>query len=195
VQLNVVDGAVIVREMRPNEVNAPLGVGHSVTIRVEDVDAHCNRAEIKPGIVYRDSVVTVTAFEVIYKTPISFGFRIQTPDRVSVISGDTRPSEALVQACNGCDLLFHEVSRERFGPDGPTGPAQGHTSAEELGDVARRARPRRLVIYHYGGGLRPDVVTEIIRKAFSGEVTFARDLDMYQEPISYAQCRGRDDHH
>ena len=45
VQLNVCDGAVIVREMRPNEVNAPLGVGHSVTIRVEDVDAHCNRAK------------------------------------------------------------------------------------------------------------------------------------------------------
>ena len=44
VQLNVGDGAVIVREMRPKEVNAPLGVGHSVTIRVEDVDAHCNRA-------------------------------------------------------------------------------------------------------------------------------------------------------
>jgi uncharacterized glyoxalase superfamily protein PhnB len=45
VQLNVGDGAVIVREMRPNEVNAALGTGHSVTIRVEDVDAHCNRAK------------------------------------------------------------------------------------------------------------------------------------------------------
>jgi len=45
VQLNVGDGAVIVREMRPNEVNTLLGVGHSVTIRVEDVDAHCNRAK------------------------------------------------------------------------------------------------------------------------------------------------------
>ena len=45
VQLNVCDGAVIVREMRPNEVNAPLGVGHSVTVRIEGVDAHCNRAK------------------------------------------------------------------------------------------------------------------------------------------------------
>jgi uncharacterized glyoxalase superfamily protein PhnB len=45
VQLNVGDGAVIVREMRPKEVNAPLGVGHSVTIRVEDVDSHCHRAK------------------------------------------------------------------------------------------------------------------------------------------------------
>ena len=45
VQLNVGDGAVILREMRPNEVNSPLGVGHSVTIRVEDVDADCSRAK------------------------------------------------------------------------------------------------------------------------------------------------------
>jgi uncharacterized glyoxalase superfamily protein PhnB len=45
VQLNVGDGAVIVREMRPNEVAAAPGVGHSVTIRVEDADAHCRRAK------------------------------------------------------------------------------------------------------------------------------------------------------
>jgi uncharacterized glyoxalase superfamily protein PhnB len=40
VQLNVGDGAVIVREMRSDEVNEELGSGHSVTIRVADVDAH-----------------------------------------------------------------------------------------------------------------------------------------------------------
>lgn len=45
VQLNVAEGAVIVRELRPNEVNAGLGTGHSVLIRVEDADAHCNRAK------------------------------------------------------------------------------------------------------------------------------------------------------
>lgn len=44
VQLNVGDGAVIVREMRQNEVNAVLGVGCSVTVRVEDADAHYKRA-------------------------------------------------------------------------------------------------------------------------------------------------------
>src|ERR1700693_5626971 len=45
VELNVGDGAVVVREMRPNEVNAVPGMGHSVMIRVEDADAHCNRAK------------------------------------------------------------------------------------------------------------------------------------------------------
>ena len=47
VQLNVGDGAVIVRELRPNELNAQLGIGHSVTIRVEDADAHCKRAKAR----------------------------------------------------------------------------------------------------------------------------------------------------
>lgn len=43
-QLNVDDGAVIVRELRPEEVGVAVGAGHSITVRVEDVDAHCRRA-------------------------------------------------------------------------------------------------------------------------------------------------------
>ncbi|HEX6494274.1 MAG TPA: VOC family protein [Acidobacteriaceae bacterium] len=45
VQLNVGDGAVIVREMRPNEANVALNFGHSIIIRVEDADAHSRRAK------------------------------------------------------------------------------------------------------------------------------------------------------
>jgi len=44
IQMNVGDGAVIVRELRPGEENAHRGVGCSVMIRVEDADAHCQRA-------------------------------------------------------------------------------------------------------------------------------------------------------
>ena len=56
VQLNVGDGAVIVREMRPNEVDAALGVGHSITIRVEDADAHCKRAREHGARITQDPV-------------------------------------------------------------------------------------------------------------------------------------------
>jgi uncharacterized glyoxalase superfamily protein PhnB len=45
VQINVGYGAVILRELRDNEVGAQLGVGHSVTIRVDDADAHYLRAK------------------------------------------------------------------------------------------------------------------------------------------------------
>ena len=45
VQLNVgAAGAVIVRERRPYEQDAPLGLGHNLTVRVEDADAHCANA-------------------------------------------------------------------------------------------------------------------------------------------------------
>ncbi len=56
VQLNVGDGAVIVREMRPNEVDAALGIGHSVTIRVEDADAHRNRAKDHGAVITQEPV-------------------------------------------------------------------------------------------------------------------------------------------
>jgi len=56
VQLNVGDGAVTVRELRPDEVNAPLGVGHSITIRVEDADAHCRRARERGARITQEPV-------------------------------------------------------------------------------------------------------------------------------------------
>ena len=56
VQLNVGDGAVIVREMRPNEVDTALGIGHSVTIRVEDADAHRNRAKDHGAVITQEPV-------------------------------------------------------------------------------------------------------------------------------------------
>ena len=44
VQMNVGTGAIIVREFRPGEHEARRGIGCSVTIRIEDVDAHYARA-------------------------------------------------------------------------------------------------------------------------------------------------------
>ena len=56
VQLNVGDGAVTVREMRPNEVNVTTGMGFSVTIRVGDADAHCKHARDHGAKITQDPV-------------------------------------------------------------------------------------------------------------------------------------------
>jgi uncharacterized glyoxalase superfamily protein PhnB len=45
VQLNVGEGAVIVKEMGVNEINAGQGMGHSIMIRVENADAHHDQAK------------------------------------------------------------------------------------------------------------------------------------------------------
>ena len=56
VQLNVGDGAVTLRELRENETGEALGMGHSVTIRVDDADAHCQRAKDHGARITQDPV-------------------------------------------------------------------------------------------------------------------------------------------
>jgi ribonuclease Z len=67
-----------------------------------------NAHEIKPGVVYKDANVTVTAFATKHAME-SYGYRFDTPDRSIVISGDTNPTQATIDACRGCDILIHEV--------------------------------------------------------------------------------------
>ena len=42
-----------------------------------------------------------------------FGYRIDTPDRSIVISGDGTLSPALIKAAQNCDILLHEVYSEQ----------------------------------------------------------------------------------
>jgi ribonuclease BN (tRNA processing enzyme) len=134
-----------------------------------------NTVKIHAGVVFRDSNLTVSAFEAVH-IPGSFGYRIQTNDRTIVISGDTIPVDALVAACDGCDILFHEAYGLTDDPTNPT--AAYHTSATSLGEVAKRARPKHLVVYHDVRIDRQQGLA-LISKAFSGKVTFANDLDVF----------------
>ncbi|MBI1796725.1 MAG: MBL fold metallo-hydrolase [Candidatus Eisenbacteria bacterium] len=146
------------------------------------VHAHENTA----GVVYRDSNVTVTAFAVPHANwTYSFGYRFDTPDRAIVISGDTRPSDAVVAACHECDILVHEVySAERVAsrpPEWQRYHAGAHTSTTELAAIATRAKPRLLVLYHqlFWGTDDAGLVREV-RRGYDGAVVSARDLEVYR---------------
>src|SRR5438132_4116139 len=67
-----------------------------------------NAHEIRAGVIYKDANMTVTAFPTKHAME-SYGFRFDTPDRSIVISGDTSPAQATIEACSGCDVLIHEV--------------------------------------------------------------------------------------
>jgi uncharacterized glyoxalase superfamily protein PhnB len=56
IQLNVGDGALTVREMRGDEASAPLGGGCSITVRVDDADAHCKRARDHGALISEEPV-------------------------------------------------------------------------------------------------------------------------------------------
>ena len=164
-----------------------------------NVNAH----EIKPGVIYKDAKITVTAFPTLHAVE-SYGFRFDTPDRSIVISGDTSPTEETIRACNGCDVLIHEVrtlelfsnlpeERRSFG-------SKNHTTSEQLAALATKAKPRLLIAYHgwiargpsvvpsgeqpvvlTTGGFHssPDAHQKEIASRYSGHFVIGRDLDVY----------------
>jgi ribonuclease BN (tRNA processing enzyme) len=66
--------------------------------------------DVEAGVVYRESDLTVAALAVHHGSwAQAFGYRIDTPGRSIVIPGDCTPSQVMVDACHGCDILLHEV--------------------------------------------------------------------------------------
>ena len=142
--------------------------------------------ETTGGPIYEDENVRVTAIPVLHGSwPYPLGYRFETDDRTIVISGDARPSQSLIDACNGCDILVHEVySAETFmqrPPEWQAYHADSHTSTVELADIAARARPELLVMYHqlYWGATDEDLLREIREAGYMGRVVSAADLDVY----------------
>ena len=112
-----------------------------------------NAHEIAPGVVYRDSNVTVTAFPARHEEMAnSFSYRFDTPDRTIVISGDTAPTQALIDHSRGCDVLIHEAysmtACRNVARPSPEFRRRHHTSSVELAEIANKVKPGLLVTYH-----------------------------------------------
>ena len=141
--------------------------------------------EIKPGVIYKDENVTVKAFAVRHgQWKEAYGFRFETKDKTIVISGDCGPDQAIVEACNGCDILLHEVYSVA-GFKKRTSMWQKyhsnfHTSTVELGEIANKAKPKLLVLYHQlvWSSNEQDLMREL-RDVYKGPVAYGGDLSIY----------------
>jgi len=146
--------------------------------------------EFDTGVVYDKDGVRITAIPVIHGSwKQAYGFRIDTPDRSIVISGDTVPTNTVLDAARGVDVLVHEVyPHSQVEPElrigGKTWPSymrEFHTSDLELGALAAQAQPKLLVLHHIvRHHVDDDALLESIRDAgFEGDVVIARDLDRF----------------
>jgi ribonuclease BN (tRNA processing enzyme) len=161
-----------------------------LAIRTEDESPGRSRGyglevkEIEPGIVFEDENVKVTAFAVDHGAwEHALGYRFDTPDRSVVVSGDTAPVDSVVEACDGCDVLVHDVYCEAGWRPGPPSwrryHATHHTSGPQLAEIASRAEPGLLVLTHLllFGCSEKRLLSEVTA-GYDGEVVLPDDLQI-----------------
>jgi ribonuclease BN (tRNA processing enzyme) len=144
-----------------------------------------NVHEIKEGLIYTDENVKVEAFLVEHGSwPEAYGYKFTTPDRVIVVSGDTKPCNNLIKYSEGVDILIHEVyykkGFDQYNDFWKNYHSCNHTSTYELAEIANSVRPGLLIMYHtlFWGGSEEDILNEIKAK-YDGKVVVGKDLEVY----------------
>lgn len=141
--------------------------------------------EITEGVAFEADDIRIEAFDVNHGAiKPAFGYRITTPDKTIVISGDTARSDALIEMARDADILFHEVISDQGlllnSESMQAYHKRSHTLASELGRIANEARPGLLVLYHalFYGTPESNIVDEV-RATYDGRVVLANDLDRF----------------
>ena len=105
------------------------------------------------------------------------------PGRLVVLTGDTRPCAAVVDAAQGADLLIHEAT---FGEEEKERAKEtGHSTAREAAQVAVAAKARRLVLSHVSArySISADELVKEAREVFK-ETVVAKDGMTVEVPFT-----------
>lgn len=163
---------------------------------------------VQPGVVYQDANVKVTAVENThfhfqpgdpgYGKYKSYSYRFETPGRVVFFTGDTGPSDAVVELAKGADLYVTETTSpedvvELYKKNGTweakTPSAQEgflrhmheeHVTPQDIGKMAAKAGVKAVVMTHLGPSVNPNDdyqrYVDEAKKYYSGPITLAKDL-------------------
>jgi ribonuclease BN (tRNA processing enzyme) len=145
--------------------------------------------EVTPGESVAGDGWRVAAVEVDHRVVVpAYGYRVEDArGQTLVISGDTAPCDAVVAAAQGAAMLVHELNNA--GPYQPLPPDateaqrehfrerwESHTSAEQVGALARRAAVPTLVLSHLPPTMDPAWVRATVAADYPGELILGEDL-------------------
>ena len=93
-----------------------------------------------------------------------------------VYSGDSRPTDRLIEAARSADILIHESG----GLDANASEVHrlGHSTGGDAGRAAAAAGAKRLVLTHFPADLLAGPRLAEARAAFGGPVELAADLTL-----------------
>ena len=149
--------------------------------------------ELKQGGVILKQDGVVVSCVLVDHPPVkpAFAYRLQSADRSIVISGDTRPCDALIRLAREADVLVHEVlwpeAVDRMLANVYNAAAlkksilSHHTPAVEVGRVAAEAQVKTLVLSHFVPADDPEItgemwMGEVRRGGYKGPIILGKDL-------------------
>jgi ribonuclease Z len=173
-------------------MNAMLAVEAGVRVAGAPKDAiklrdgyRADATEIAEGVVFRKDDLSIEAFRVHHgEIKPAYGYKITTANRSIVISGDTTYSEKLIEKAKGVDVLIHEVISAKALSGLPVSSREyhgkSHTTTAQLANIANKARPKLLVLYHVISMGEPEQrALNEVRAGYEGKVVLSRDLDVF----------------
>ena len=164
--------------------------------------------DVSAGVIYQDANVKVTAVEnthfhfqpgdPAYGKYHSYSYRFDTPDKVVFFTGDTGPSDAVVELARGADLYVTECTSpddvvalfKKTGAWQAKTPAEQdgflrhmheeHVTPEDIGKMAAKAGVKAVVMTHLGPTMDPNDdyqrYVDGAKKYYSGPIMLAKDL-------------------
>jgi ribonuclease BN (tRNA processing enzyme) len=101
--------------------------------------------EYVDGESFETAGFTVTPVRVLHYEMLAFGFRASANGAVLAYSGDSGPSDALVQLAQDADLFVCEATLLAPNPEGGT---RGHLASDEAVAAFEQAGAKRLLLTH-----------------------------------------------
>lgn len=114
----------------------------------------------------------------IFSSPVkhfvpAIGLRIEFrgSEKVFAYSGDTAPTDSLFALARSADILVHEAA----------GASDGHSSAQQAGEIAQKADVQVLYLVHYPvGGFPYHGLVDMAVETYSGKVIMAEDFEILE---------------
>lgn len=119
---------------------------------------------------------TVRTTPVVHPVP-AYAIRVEHDGRSIVYSGDTGPTQALVELARGADVLLCEAA---LLDDDPSNPPELHLTGSEAGEHAQRAGVGRLIVTHVPPWFDRIGQARAAAKTYSGEILTAVQGAVYE---------------
>jgi ribonuclease BN (tRNA processing enzyme) len=172
-------------EMYEDDISYRLSLGRSpkglIDVKIIEIT--------EPGEVKSDLPVKVTAEQMVHNVT-TYGYRFEGGGKVVVISGDTAPTDNLIEFARGADILVQDaaLTTTSIYTKGENKEFEKvfinlqkeHCTPAQCGETAQKAGVKKLVLTHFLPGADPVEACREASELFSGKVIAGEDLQFIE---------------